>query len=259
MLAAGLTGLTAAAGVVVEQEQREPGGDAVLARTVYYLDAGRLRIETRSEDGDEVVLIFQADKSVAWSINRNEGTYYELTPAKVAEMRQRLDKMQREMAARLAELPAEQRQAIEQMMEHMGQTMTSPPPATVRIVGREEQIGSFVCTRYEVLRGGQREAEIWTAPLEQLQLGGEEYATLAALARLFEPLGQRMPGPELGGLRTLEQSGEGLQGFPVRSLTYDEGRAIAEELVVRVEQQSFEANLFELPSGLRKAEIGEEW
>jgi hypothetical protein len=44
-----LAGVAAAAGVVVEHEQREPGSNAVTGRVTYYFDAGRLRIESQTE------------------------------------------------------------------------------------------------------------------------------------------------------------------------------------------------------------------
>jgi len=258
VLATCLTGLAAAAGVVIEQEQRQPGSEAVLVRTVFYLDAGRLRIETRTQEGDELLVIFRADKPVAWTIDLNEETYYELTPAKIAKMREQMDRMQQEMEDALKQMPPEQRRAAEQMMEQMGQTPGTPRATTVRVLGRGEKIDSFVCTRYEVLRGGEREEEIWAAPLEQLQLRPDEYKTLVALVRLFEPLGPQGPTSQLGTLAASESEGEKIEGFPVRALSYENGRAFAEERVVRAERQSFDATLFELPAGLRPTEIEDE-
>jgi len=111
VLATCLAGLAATAGVVVEQEQREPSTSAVLGRTVFYLDAGRLRIETQTPEGDNLLVIFRSDKPVAWTIDLAEGTYFELTPAKIAKMREQMDRMQREMAEALKQMPPEQRRA----------------------------------------------------------------------------------------------------------------------------------------------------
>lgn len=258
VLAACLSGLAAAAGVVVEQEQREPGSNAVLGRTVFYLDAGRLRIETQTQEGDELLVIFRADKPVAWTIDLNEGTYYELTPAKIAKMREQMERLQRQMAEALKQMPPEQRRAAEQMMEQMGQAPGPARPTTVRVLGREEKVDSFLCTRYEVLRDGAREEEIWAAPLEQLQIGPEEYTTLVELVRLFEPLGPQGPTSRLSSLAAPESGGEKIEGFPVRALSYENGRAFAEERVVRAERQSFDAKLFQRPPGLRPTEIEDE-
>ena len=49
--ALGLASLPAAAGVVIQQEQRETGSDTPIVETTIYLDAGKLRVEARSAEG----------------------------------------------------------------------------------------------------------------------------------------------------------------------------------------------------------------
>lgn len=258
VLALSLVGIAAAAGVVVEHEQREPGSNAVTGRVTFYLDVGRLRIESQTEYGDETVIIFRADKPVAWTIDNVEGTYLELTPAEVERIRQQMEEARKQMEERLQQMPPEQREAMEQMMEQMGATAT-PEPAEVSVIGRGERVSSFVCTHYEVTRGGQRESEVWAAPVEDLGLRPAEYRTLVDLARLFEPLGQAMPAGQLGHLAALDSSDEAIEGFPVRTLTYVEGQAVSEEVVTRAAREDFSAELFELPRDLEKREFGEEF
>jgi hypothetical protein len=251
--------VAAAAGVVVEHEQREPDSQAVTGRVTYYLDAGRLRIESQTEDGDETTIIFRADKPVAWTIDQVEKTYFELTPAEVERLRQQMEQGRRQMEEALKQMPPEQREAMEQMMGQMGTMMAAPEPAVVRVVAEGESVSSFVCTHYEVARGGQRESEVWAAPIEDLKLRPAEYQALIDLARLFEPLSQAMPVGQLGELAALDDSDEAIEGFPVRTLTYVESRPVSEEIVTRAEREDFSAELFELPRGLRKREFGEEF
>ncbi len=238
-----LAGWSAAAGVRVETEQREPGSEAALGRTVYYLDANRLRLEAKSEEGEDVVIIFHADRSLAWLIDQREGTYVELTPEKIAKLREQLEAQRQQMEKELAKLPAEQRQAIEQMMGGTGGAAVSYRPA-----GHDEKVGAYVCTRYEVLQQDERTAEIWAAPLDQLQIHPEEFKTLTDLGRLLEPLGEQGPVGQIKQMTSME-------GFPVRSVSYAAGQAIAEQRVVKAERKTFEPSLFELPRGLRKTDV----
>lgn len=250
-----LTALVAAAGVVIEAEQLGPGDDTPAWRITFYLEAGKLRMETKSAEGEESITLFDQDKQVVWVIDRIAGTYYEMTPASVQEMQERLDQAKKEMEAQLAQMPPEQRQLVEQMMK---QQFGGDVAVTVQERNRGEKVREFVCTRYEVLSGGARSAEVWVAPLEQLQLGAQEFEIFLALGRFFAPLGSSAPITQLGGRLAWEQGGDQMEGFPVRSLTYDEERVVAEERVVRAERRSLEATLFELPSGLRKTELGQE-
>ncbi|HEX9763725.1 MAG TPA: DUF4412 domain-containing protein [Candidatus Acidoferrales bacterium] len=243
-----LTGVSVQAGVVVEVEQRLPGTGAVIGRTTYHFDVGRLRVESTSEEGEQVVVIFRSDRKTAWLINQGEGTYVELTPAKVVELKKKLDAQQQEMAAELAKLPPEQRKAMEEMM-----AAVSGPEAALSFnaVGRDEKVDSYTCTRYEALEGESRVAEIWTASLDQLQLSAEEYEPLREMGRMMEPLGASRPLAQLMQTASLE-------GVPVRTVSYADGVALSEDRVVSAERKTLEARLFELPRGLRKVEPGEE-
>jgi len=249
-------GVAAAAGVVVEHEVRDPSSQAITGRVTYYLDAGRLRIESRTEEGDESIIIFRADPPVAWTLDAVERTYFELTPREVERLRQQMEQARTQMEEALKEMPAEQREAMEQMM---GRMMAAPEPAVVSVVGTGETVGSFLCTHYEVKRGGQRESEMWATPIESLKLRPGEYQTLVDLARLLAPLGEAVPAGQLGELAALDSSDNAIKGFPVRTLTYVDGRAVSEEAVTRAERRDFSAGLFELPRGFEKREFGEEF
>lgn len=244
-----LAGLAATAGVVIEQEQSEPGSDTPAWRTTYFLDAGKLRIEAKSAEGEETLTIFDEARQVVWMIDRLAGTYVELTPAQVHEMQQRLEQARKEMEAELARMPPDKRQAIEEMMK--GQT-GGGAAITVREAGRGEKVGSYLCVRYELLTQGQRAGEVWAAPFEQLQIRDPEAKTFQALARFLEPLGQGLPG---GGRMP---GGSQVQGFPVRSVTYDGERVVAEEKLVKAERRTLDPGLFTLPAGLQKTEFGPE-
>ena len=254
-----LCGWTARAGVVLELEEREPGSDAVVSRIVYRLEAGRLRIETLSQDAEETIVIFRADRPVAWILRPAEGTYFEITPEQVAALRRRMEEAEQRMTAELAKMPPDQRRAFEEMMERMGHPLGPAEPTTVRVAARGEKVGDYVCTRYQIHRGQELEAEIWAAPLEEVHLRREEFDTLAALGRLLEPLGQEGPVPQLGGMTRQEGAGDSIEGLPVRSRSYAGGEAYREEVLVRATRQELDGGLFDLPKGLRRTELEEDW
>jgi hypothetical protein len=243
-----LAGASARAGVVVEVEQRLPGTGAVMGRTVYYFDAGRLRVESTSEEGEEAVVIFLSDRKTAWLISPGDATYVELTPAKVAELQRRIEAEQQRQAEELAKLPPEQRQAMEELMA----AVSGPAAAlTFNAVARDEKLDGYTCTRYEALEGESRVAEVWTASLDQLQLTSQEYEPLREMGRMMEPLGAAKPLAQLMQTASLE-------GVPVRTVSYADGVALSEDRVVGAERRTLEPRLFELPRGLRRVEPGEE-
>ena len=245
--------LGAQAGVMIQQEQRVPGKEPAVAQTIFYIDAGKLRIETKTAEGKETLIIFDQAKQVVWVIDRSAGSYYELTSTQVQAMSARLNQAMQEMEARLAQMPPERRKRMEGMMKQMMGQRGGTPKVTVRELSRGERMGQFLCTRYELLTGGKLSREVWAAPLEQLQLQEAEYETFQALGRFFEPLGQRAPASAgwSGGSQQID-------GFPVRSVTYAGQRTVAETQVLKLERRDLEANLFSLPAGLQKTEFAPE-
>lgn len=257
-LAVCLWGLTAAAGVVVEQEEREPGSQEAGNNVKFYLDAGRMRVESQTDEGN-MVIIFLSEKQVAWMINTSEGTYTEITPAEMEKMGQQMSQAQKQMAEAMKNMSPEEREMMQKMMGQMGGMpgmQAAPEPATVRVVGRGETVGKFTCTHYQVDRSGKRESEVWAAPLDALQVRPEEFKTLADFAKLFEPLGRNLPMGQMSQVAKADKSGTSIEGFPVRTLTYVNGRPVSEEVVTRAERQNLDAGLFTLPSGLRKTAFG---
>lgn len=243
--AAALASLPAAAGVVIQQEQREVGSDTVAVETTMYIDAGRLRIEARTAEGEHSITIFDESKQVLWVIDRVAGTYMEMTAARVAEMRKRMEAARKEMEAQLAQMPPERRKIVEEMMKQQmgGEAMT------VREMNRGEKVGAFTCIHYEQLSAGKRSGEVWTASLDQLHLQDAEYKTIQALERFLEPLGQAAPGAGF------VPASRFIEGFPVRSLNYDGGQPVAEEKVTQAERRALDPSLFTLPPGLEKTEV----
>ncbi len=143
---AALVSLAAAAqaGVVIEQEQRDLSGEVVMGRTVYYLEPGKVRIET-SNEVSEMVTIFIAARRVVWVIDRSEGTYYELKPAEVERMRRQMEEARRRMEEELAKLPPQQRELMEEMMTQ--QQAPGPSAVSVRTTGRGDKFGECVWSR----------------------------------------------------------------------------------------------------------------
>jgi len=241
-----LTAGPATAGVVIQQEQTEVGSNAPLSQTTFYLDAGKIRIEARNTDGEHTITIFDEAKQVLWVIDPVTGTYREMTGAQVAEMGQRLAEARKMMEEQLAQMPPDRRKMIEEMM----QGQMGGGQMTVREVARGVKVGPFTCIHYEQLSEGRRSGEVWTASHDQLQLEAAEHKTLQALGRFLEPMGQAAPG----GAGLIPASRH-IEGFPVRSLAYDGGEAVAEEKVTKTERRALEPSLFTLPPGLRKTEM----
>src|SRR3989304_3417236 len=100
---------------------------------------------------------------------------------------------------------------------------------------RGEKVGDFVCTVYEVLTQGQVSEVIWAAPAGQVQLDEADLKTFQALGEFYEPLRRQFPQSGMG-----VSAMRGVEGFPVRTVSYEGQRAVSEGTLVNIEQQSLD-------------------
>ena len=258
ILAAVMCAEAGQAGVIIQQQERQSGKQNQTHNATLYVEAGKLRVESKSPQGEEVVMIFDQSKQVMWTIDRKSGAYFEMTAADVQKMGQSMGQAMGQMAeamkqmeADMAKMPPEQRARMEQMMKQpMVMAQPAAPQITVQEKSQGEKAGQYVCTLYDVLTNGQRTQEVCAAPLDQALLQPPEYQTFQAMAEFYEPLRRNAPQGGWGVSGTSQ-----IKGFPVRWRSYQGDKVVSEWEVVRAERRDLDSSLFTLPAGLKKTEM----
>jgi uncharacterized protein DUF4412 len=247
LMALGCFALVARAGVVIQQEGGEVGGNKPKGKITLYLDAGKLRVENQ----DKSVMIFNGEKQVVWMIGPGENTYRELDKAQMEAMGQQMSQAMQQMQAQLATMPPEQRKMVEEMMKkNMGGGAAERPTTTVKEIGSGEKVGPYTTTHYEMLANGERTQEIWAAPADQAHISAADIKTFQDMSKFFEALSRNAPKGSWSA-----PSMEQIKGFPVKTVQYDRGRPAYEWSIVSVEQKSVDGNLFTLPPGIKKQDM----
>lgn len=250
VLCVGVAAASARAGVVIEQ-QTKSGDTGEVMKTITYVEPGLLRSEMQM--GDQLtIMIFRADRQVVWMIQPREKTYREMTQADVERLAGQMDAARQRMEAMLKSMPPEQRAMAEQMMKQQMGAEAQPVKMEVKKLGRES-VGKFSATKYELLADGERAAQIWAASVEQLNIQKPEMDTFLQFAKFFEKL-SRTAG-EMTAANVLARHWESIEGFPVKTVSYEGGEVANEQQVVRAERQSLGDDKFQLPPGLKKIEM----
>jgi hypothetical protein len=235
----------------VEKSKTPFGGEQSreTTQTTYYRQ-GMIKIV---EQPDNRVTIIRADKQIVWSIDLNAKTYTEMTFQQAAEMQKRLRErsrqIQSEMAAQLQNLPPEQRQMMEKMMQsQMGKMTKEAMEGKFRLswkeTGETAEILGHLCKKYIGLINDQPILEAWVT--DQYDVG-EELASLLKAEGL------------LGGEG--ESEIQVLHGLPLKTITtVDLGTGFVREesIAVKIQEASIPASEFELPSGLTREAMDEE-
>lgn len=232
-------------GVVIELEGKGASAGEKM-RVVLYVEPGRLRAETQSAEG-ESILIFRADRQLVWVIQPAQKSYTEMTEADMA-------RVAGQMQAMLKDLPPDQRAMMEQMMKRQSGAGKAPQ-ISVKRVGAEA-VGKFDATKYEVWSDGGRVADVWAAPLAQVNVQPAEHETFLQFTRFMEKLTQAVGSAGSSGDWTRHAAA--IEGFPVKSVSYEStGKPANEQQVVRAERQAVGDDKFQVPPGMRKMQMGE--
>ncbi|TYT74418.1 DUF4412 domain-containing protein [Desulfobotulus mexicanus] len=207
-------------------------------RFVTYLSKDKVRSENKVE-GIGFASIGRMDKDVMWIIRPDKKVYAEMS---MAEMR-RMEEQAMEYEASARSMMEEQLKNMSeeekaQYREFMGLDGEDDTPLKYVKKG-QDKVGKWNCTIYHGMRNGEKVEEICTVPL----------ATLGVTKKDFEAL-DKMSKDEEKDWKEMEK-----RGFPVRSIEFEDGEAIATNLILSIEKKSIPASVFEIPAGYNKVSM----
>ena len=218
-------------GVMVNSHEsfQDPGEPMT---TTVFVETDRVRIETAGEFGRSV-MIFRGDKQTMWIVAPDQRTYQELTE-----------------------------EQIDRFGEQMG-GMPMAAPATSKteysLVASDQQINQWTCDKYEGVRDGEKQREMWTVPPDEIGLEASDFEVMKQMAEFVKGFSK------FGGGQADQQSlfrvggGEGkdqdFSGVPVRQIEYQGGRPSSRSELKEVRREDFDSTLFEVPAGFKKQQM----
>ncbi|MFO8055092.1 MAG: DUF4412 domain-containing protein [Bacteroidales bacterium] len=195
------------------------------------------KIKNLTEDADEMPMIINLKSGDMVVLNPEEKTAAKGTLDEYCQM---VDAISQKMAESMA-------MALEHGMKEMpGMPSFSSEPIDVRIekLGGGGRIAGYQTAKYKIYADGEPYEEVWIAADKKLT---REIGNMEALSR-FEACASKMMGPHTveasSEYKNLMKSGWMLKSV---SLEYGEHETIVD--IVSIEEKSFPAGTFEIPSG----------
>jgi hypothetical protein len=233
--------LTARAGFVITGEHKSL--DKTQPAFTYTLSVDKDKVRIESTNTPENFIIYRADKGVFWMIDGKEKSYTEMTRENIESMTQKMNEAMKKMDEQLAQLPPEQRESIKKSMKAM---MPGGGKMTFKKTGMGKA-GAWSCQNYESYSDGAKRADMCLADPKAVGIPDADFKSFKDMTKPFEKLARDMAG-------FLPPSE--VEGIPVKSVFYKDGKATGESNIKSVKSESLSANLFELPAGLTKREHG---
>jgi len=206
--------------------------------SVIQVRGSKVRANTGGRDPDGYV-IMDVDQGTSLMVMPAQKKYIEWTKADMKELTDKMSEMQKQMRARIAELPPEQRKQMEAMMKSLPNAGGDAPQPQVHALGKTETINGMQTSAYEV-RIGDESAIGWvTKDQKDLQ------HTFKNLREGEEKMMAHSPAKGV-------QAALADNGLPVRVQRVDKDEYRIEELV-DVQRTPMSADLFSVPAGFEKA------
>ncbi len=245
------------AGVLMVNTQESFQGSQQPTTTKLRVEGDRVRIEMEGTGRNDVI-IFRGDRQVLWMIDNKAKAYREMTKADVDRIGGQVNEMMAKMQEQLKNMPPQQRQMVEKMMKsRMGGMAGGAQPAKTeytKVAGGQE-INQWTCDKYEGIREGQKQREVWTTAPDQLGLEMSDFKVMQQMGEFFKGFSQfGREAPFRVGSEAAEQEGD-YSGVPVRQIFYQGGRPISKTEIKEVRREDFDASLFEVPEGYKKQKM----
>ncbi len=242
---------TSQAGLLMVQTYQKLGEKAEAAKkppteNKVYLDKGKVRIETGTMT--EQYFIYDGEKKIFFTVNLKDKTYMEMTEKDFSEMFSKMDEAKKKMEESMAKMPPAQKEMMQKMMAKMMPGGANGPKTTYKKISSGEKINNWSTDKYEGERDGVKHSEVWTTTPKALDISPTDFQVLLDMAKFFEKFSKNLEGM-MGG-----NGKNGLDGVPVKTITYNEGKAEFQTEIKEIKKDAFAVSLFEVPAGFTKKE-----
>jgi len=191
---------------------------------------------------DKDATIFRLDKEIIYSIDNERKEYSEMTFSEMEKMAKKagseMDAQMAELKKQLADMPAEQREAMEQMMGGKMKGSGEEAKLDVSKTGETKTISGYKCTKYLIKENDKEFGTLWTTT---------SVPDFGAMQNDFKAFSQRMASLTTMRGSQMAAAMKKIDGFPVQTII-----AGITLTVTKFEKRSIAASEFEVPSGYKK-------
>lgn len=240
------TALPALAGSVMVTETKDGN------RT--YINEARVQganVRVDNNDGERSSFILAG--STILIVNHTARTYQVLDEGTLRRIGERMAGARRQMEARMAQLPPEQRAMMQQMMGRAGGAGAAAAPRTqYRRTARTETAAGIACTVWEGMDAGKKTSEVCVAPTARVPGGAELLAAMKQLGERMKSMTASMGINAHGMLQQGWNQLDALAGIPIIQRSFEGGRVTSSSVLKSMRPMAVPPATFAAPAGYRR-------
>jgi hypothetical protein len=226
----------------------------------WYLDENRARVDFKGKENDVTVIYRLEDKDnpVMWVIDNAASEYTELDKDLIkkayGQMQQQMEMMDNYLAGMSVDERDQVKQQYKKQIRQANKLMDFEERAKKMSYEKVEggvDMNGWASDHYKGLFKKELYEEVWVADWKTLGVEQTDVAVLNGMADLFKGFaGDMIPLID----KEIEGGDGKLNGFPVKTVLYEDGAKYMRKEVKEVRKEDIDAGLFELPEGLDKTE-----
>jgi uncharacterized membrane protein YgcG len=222
---------------------------------------GMVRMVSSSPQGEQVS-IYDNNRKTFTVLDDKEKTYMVMDRNTVQEQAQSFKQMQQQMMAqmqeRLKEMPAEERQQMEEQMAKYGfgtgAKKAPQPQFTTRKAGRTETVNGMQCEVYESLQDGKPVGQACVASIQSLGLSQADYNTLKGMFAFTRDMAAQFAAAAGGPMPPNPMSTfDNVEGLPIK-VSGTGGEVMTLE---GISHNSLSPNYFGIPVGYTRMDLSQ--
>jgi hypothetical protein len=189
--------------------------------TEMLIDNDRLR--TNQGSTSMIFLTRGGNRMLILDKARNE--YQEIDQAAMDQMTEMMAGAMAQMEAAMKGMPPEQRAMMEKMLKGK-MPVAAPASAPLVYAARgTATVNGFRCTNYDGTQAGQKVAEVCAAQPGEIKLPAADYQVFEKMQQFLSGLMKAYENSPLSGMFAGAAAAKGVDGFPVRSVEFENGKA----------------------------------
>ena len=263
-----LTGLVAGAGVAragvevelvsLDYRSTAEGSQAVEHTGFMRMQDGNLWMDLGLGQDGETTSIYRAEDQSLLLVDHSRKTYSVMDERAIELITDEMQLAMMNLDQRMARLPPEQRKLLQDAFK--GDTpdrLASKVEATPEVA----TVSGFSTRKFDVFQGEEKIREVWVVDWSRVPEEKEVLRCLEGVDSLFRRLKsayESVASATLGGARPFELGEspfadlQAMNGFPVRTRNFRDGKLLSETRVVALNKKTFESDSFKAPAGYEK-------
>lgn len=209
-------------------------------------------------------MIFRGDKNEVIMINHTDKTYIIMDEAAINSLAVQLEQAMSQMEEAMKDMPPDQKEKMKEMMKQRmpgadGGQYVEP---VLKKAG-EAKVNGISCTKYDVFKGNDKVRQHCVASWNSIEGGNEMMTVMLRMADFMDQMaksfskGGSFIGERVQFERNVFNQLRQLNGFPVETIEYDEGKVEAESKFASSAKGNIDASDMEPPAGYAQQNMGQ--